>query len=87
MIKFLLVVKVCSALDGSCLPEQPVSVHDSWYTCAGAGINETISLMNIIGEDARKLFYDKIKDVCDPEKKRKVIGSVFIDVFSKIAKV
>ena len=42
--------------------------------------------MNIIGEDARKLFYDKIKDVCDPEKKRKVIGSVFIDVFSKIAK-
>ena len=51
MIKFLLVVKVCSALDGSCLPEQPVSVHDSWYTCAGAGINETISLMNIIGED------------------------------------
>ena len=51
MIKFLLVVRGGSALDGSCWPEQPVSVHDSWYTCAGAGINETISLMNIIGED------------------------------------
>ena len=51
MIKFLLVVKVCSALDGSCLPEQPVGVHSSWYNCARAGINETMSLMNIIGED------------------------------------
>ena len=44
MIKFLLVVKVCSALDGSCLPEQSVAVHDSWYNCAVAGIEETKSL-------------------------------------------
>jgi hypothetical protein len=44
-------MKVCSALDGTCLPEQSVSVHDSWYTCAGAGVEETISLMNLIGED------------------------------------
>ena len=51
MIKFLLVVKVCSALDGSCLPEQSVAVHDSWYNCAIAGIEETKSLMEIIGED------------------------------------
>ena len=51
MIKFLLVIKVCSALDGTCLPEQPVSVHDSWYNCAMAGIEETKSLMQIIGEN------------------------------------
>ena len=51
MIKFLLVVKVCSALDGSCLPEQSVAVHDSWYNCAVAGKEETKSLMEIIGED------------------------------------
>jgi len=51
MIKFLLVVKVCSALDGTCLPEQPVAIHDSWYNCAVAGIEETKSLMQIIGED------------------------------------
>ena len=68
MIKFLLVVKVCSALDGSCLPEQPVSVHDSWYTCAGAGINETISLMNIIGEDLINRNSLVINFSCQPDK-------------------
>jgi hypothetical protein len=51
MIKFLLVIKVCSALDGTCLPEQPVSMHNSWYNCAMAGIGESTSLMHIIGED------------------------------------
>lgn len=41
--------------------------------------------MNIVGVDASKRFYEKISGVSDPEKKRKVIGSVFIDVFSEIA--
>ena len=41
--------------------------------------------MNVIGVDASQRFYDKIKDVTDPEQKRKIIGSVFIDVFSEIA--
>ena len=51
MIKFLLVVKGCAAVDGTWLPEQPVAIHDSWYNCAVAGIEETKSLMQIIGED------------------------------------
>lgn len=42
--------------------------------------------MNVIGIDASQRFYDKIIDVTDPEEKRKIIGSVFIDVFSEIAK-
>jgi GMP synthase (glutamine-hydrolysing) len=41
--------------------------------------------MNIIGVDASQRFYQKISGVSDPEKKRKIIGSVFIDVFSEIA--
>jgi len=59
MIKFLLVVKVCSALDGTCLPEQPVSAHETWFECAKAGAYETISLMDLIGKDLinrNKLF-------------------------------
>ena len=68
MINFLLVVKVCSALDGTCLPEQPVSVHASWYTCAGAGINETMSLMNIIGEDLINRNRLVINFSCQPDK-------------------
>ena len=68
MIKFLLVVKVCSALDGSCLPEQPVGVHSSWYNCARAGINETMSLMNIIGEDLINRNRLVINFSCQPDK-------------------
>ena len=51
MIKFLLVVKVCSALDGSCLPEQPVNVHNSWYNCAVAGVEETNRFLSALEND------------------------------------
>lgn len=34
-------------------------------------------------EDASTLFLQKLKGVTDPEKKRKVIGKVFIDVFQE----
>lgn len=36
--------------------------------------------------DARKQFLDKLNGVSDPEKKRKIIGNEFINVFSKEAK-
>lgn len=36
--------------------------------------------------NATNLFLDKLKNVDDPEKKRKIIGKVFIDVFVKVAK-
>ena len=36
--------------------------------------------------NATNLFLDKLKNVTDPEKKRKIIGKVFIDVFAKEAK-
>lgn len=36
--------------------------------------------------NATNLFLNKLKNVVDPEKKRKVIGKVFIDVFAKEAK-
>ena len=35
--------------------------------------------------DAADLFVDRLKDVTDPEKKRKVIGAAFIDVFERRA--
>ena len=37
-------------------------------------------------EDATKLFLDKLKGVTDPEKKRKIIGKTFIDVFQAATK-
>ena len=36
--------------------------------------------------DASNLFLNKLKGVSDPEKKRKIIGKVFIDVFAREAK-
>jgi len=49
--KFLLVIQICSAIHGNCLPEQRVNVFDSWYDCAAFGTQETTKLMELIGED------------------------------------
>jgi GMP synthase (glutamine-hydrolysing) len=42
--------------------------------------------INLIVVDAADEFLSRLKDVTDPEKKRKIIGNVFIEVFEKEAK-
>ncbi|MGB1104463.1 MAG: glutamine-hydrolyzing GMP synthase [Crocinitomicaceae bacterium] len=39
--------------------------------------------LNVKGVDAKNRFYDALKGESDPEKKRKIIGGVFIDVFDE----
>src|ERR1700739_4475984 len=39
--------------------------------------------LNVKGVDAKKKFYDALAGISDPEKKRKAIGKVFIDVFDE----
>ena len=66
MIKFVLIMKVCSALSGNCLPEHNAVVHDGWYECAMAGSLNTLSAIQEIGElevNKRKLY---ITFKCDP---------------------
>jgi GMP synthase (glutamine-hydrolysing) len=41
---------------------------------------------NLIIVDAKKIFLSRLKDVIIPEKKRKIIGHTFIEVFNKEAK-
>ena len=41
--------------------------------------------MNLCYVDASDRFLDKLKDVADPEQKRKIIGKEFIDVFAEAA--
>ena len=41
---------------------------------------------NLIYIDATDRFLDKLKDVAEPEKKRKIIGNEFIEVFNEEAK-
>jgi GMP synthase (glutamine-hydrolysing) len=42
--------------------------------------------LNVIGVDASGLFLDALDGVSEPEKKRKIIGKIFIDVFESEAK-
>jgi len=42
--------------------------------------------LNVIGVDASERFYNDLKGVTDPEKKRKIIGRDFIEVFNAEAK-
>jgi GMP synthase (glutamine-hydrolysing) len=42
--------------------------------------------INLIVVDATDEFLTRLKDVTDPEEKRKIIGNVFIEVFEKEAK-
>ena len=39
--------------------------------------------LNVKGVDASSLFYDRLKGESDPEKKRKAIGNVFVEVFDE----
>ncbi len=41
--------------------------------------------LNVIGVDAADRFLDQLEGVSDPEKKRKIIGKVFIEVFEEEA--
>jgi len=42
--------------------------------------------LNVRLINASKLFFNKLKNVYDPEKKRKIIGNLFIKVFEKESK-
>lgn len=42
--------------------------------------------LNVKGVDASELFYKELQGVSDPEKKRKIIGKNFIDVFETESK-
>ena len=49
-------------------------LHD--YECLG---------LNVIGVDASSKFFSELKGVAEPERKRKIIGKGFIDVFDEEA--
>ncbi len=42
--------------------------------------------LNVKGVNAKQRFYDALKDISDPEAKRKAIGKAFVDVFDDESK-
>lgn len=41
--------------------------------------------LNLVTVDAKQTFLQKLKDVSDPEQKRKIVGHTFIEIFDKEA--
>lgn len=42
--------------------------------------------LNVIGVDAKEVFYKALENITEPERKRKIIGKGFIDIFDREAK-
>jgi len=81
---------VCAALVNKAIGKQLIAVHvDTGYMRKNESINVEKMMkdmrLNYRFIDASKEYYDALKDVEDPEKKRKIIGEKFIRIFEKEA--
>ena len=81
---------VCAALVNKAVGKNLVAVHvDTGYMRKNESKNvkKLMQRMNLNFRfvNASKEFYDALKDVEEPEKKRKIIGEKFIRIFEKIA--
>ena len=59
MIKYLLVMKICSGLYGNCMPEQHFLEHDTWAECSRQGTINTMYTIDLLGDEyinTNKLF-------------------------------
>ena len=82
---------VCAALVNKAIGKDLVAVQDDTGYMRKNESRNVKKLMqrmklNFRFVDASKDFYDNLKGVVDPEKKRKIIGEKFIRVFEKVAK-
>ena len=80
---------VCAALVNKAIGKQLISVHvDTGYMRKNESKNVKILMekmdLNYRFINASEEFYSALKDVEDPEKKRKIIGEKFIRIFEKI---
>jgi len=81
---------VCAVLVNKAIGSQLIAVHvDTGYMRKNESQNVKKIMkkmgLNLRFIDASKEFYKDLKDVIDPEKKRKIIGEKFIRVFEKVA--
>ena len=51
MIKFLLVMQICSCLYANCMPEQTFLEHDTWAECSRQGTINTLATIDMLGDD------------------------------------
>ena len=82
---------VCAALVNKAIDKQLIAVHIDTGYMRKHEPDEVQKLMNDMGLnfrfiDAKEIFYKKLKGIIDPEKKRKIIGNTFIEIFEQVAK-
>ncbi len=83
---------VCAALLIQAIGQNLVAVHVNHGLLRKGEPEQVIEVFrnqmnaNLVYVDAVDRFLDKLAGVSDPEKKRKIIGSEFIDVFAEEAK-
>lgn len=75
---------VAAKLIQNAIGDQLVSIYVN-HGLHRSGEIEEISSLNLHIIDARKLFFDKLSGITDPEQKRKIIGRTFIEVFEQEA--
>jgi hypothetical protein len=51
MTKYILIMKICSALHGECMPEYNAGEHATWYDCAAVGTMMTANALSEMGPD------------------------------------
>ena len=59
MIKYLLVMKICSGLYGNCMPEQTMDHHSTLAECSRQGTINTMYTIDLLGDEyinTNKLF-------------------------------
>lgn len=81
---------VCTALANKAIGKQLIAVHvDTGYMRKdeSAKVKKLMKDMHLNFRfiDAHQDFYNALKGVVDPEKKRKIIGEKFIRIFEKVA--
>jgi GMP synthase (glutamine-hydrolysing) len=82
---------VCAALVNKAIGDELIAVHvDTGYMRSNEA-EQVKRLMEDMGLnyrfiDASKEYYTALKNVIDPERKRKIIGEKFIEIFEKVAK-
>jgi len=82
---------VCAALISKAIGKNLTCVHVNHGLLRKGEPEQVIKVFtkqfktNLVYVDATDRFLDKLKGVKDPEKKRKIIGKIFIDVFAEEA--
>ncbi|MFO7677160.1 MAG: glutamine-hydrolyzing GMP synthase [Thermoplasmatota archaeon] len=81
---------VCASLVNKAIGDSLIAVHvNTGYMRKNESENviKMMKLMNLNFRyiDASNKFYKALKDIIDPEQKRKIIGNLFIELFEKVA--